>query len=532
VIAIAVELLTGVYRAASRQSRDAPEWPPHPDRLFMALVAGHHESPSDKAEAAEERAALQWLEMSAPPSIAASARHDRVAANCFVPTNDDEVSAKLAKIPALKQDGVEKQLRVLPGHRGKKARRFPAVIPVSTRVHFVWAETPDDRVRRGLALLCAKLTRLGHSASLVRAWIAEAPPACVIEPCERGGDLRLRVPTSGRLALLEQHYSLAPSVLPAPGPSRGYRVIVRAPQPVRGNLAGHMIVLRRLGGTRVGLESTLSVCDVLRKAILQRCPQQPPPEWISGHSVDGSPSRNPHLAVIPLPMVDSAHADGHLLGLGVLVPGSVTPRERRMTLEAALTANERELGLRLWDGDWFEWSVEPLAGAGVPQALAPSTWSGPARGSLVWASVTPVVLDRHAKDERGVAATIAESCMRVGLPAPRAVGLSRACVFRGGLPANRFPALRRSDGSTRRHIHALIEFEAPVVGPVVIGAGRFAGYGLLRPVRSAAQEEDRSSSSASVMSGLHGEWGGASEARNDRHRAEPEIEPEGQEGEG
>jgi CRISPR-associated protein Csb2 len=503
-IGVAVELLTGVYRAAARESRESAEWPPHPDRLFMAMLAGHHEAPGCASDATAERAALMWIEQSEPPGIAASARRDRSTGTCYVPTNDDEVSTKLSKIEGLKQEGLDRQLRVLPELRGKKARRFPAAVPLDAVVHFVWRAPADEEVRRGLSLLCAKLTRLGHSASLVRAWVEEAPPACVIEPCDRGGELRLRVPTAGRLALLEHLHKVAPESLPNAAPSRGYRVVEQRESGTRSVLAGHLIVLRRVGGTRVGLQSAAAIGEVLRQTIMQRCPVQPPPEWISGHASDGSPSRNPHIAIIPLPMVDAPHADGHLLGLGVLVPETVPARERRAVLEAALTPREGESALRLWNGDWFEWAVEPVVGIGNAKALTASTWAGPERGSSVWASVTPVVLDRHPKNEQGIAATIADSCLRVGLPMPKAIGLSRSCTFRGGLPAHRFPPLRRSDGSSRRHIHVLIEFGSPVTGPVVIGAGRFGGYGLLKPLVESRDIDDGARNRATVLAGLQG----------------------------
>jgi CRISPR-associated protein Csb2 len=58
-LAIEVECLTGVSVAATPQRREEPEWPPHPDRLFQALVAawGRNE---DRRE--DERAALEWFE--------------------------------------------------------------------------------------------------------------------------------------------------------------------------------------------------------------------------------------------------------------------------------------------------------------------------------------------------------------------------------------------------------------------------------------------------------------------------------------
>lgn len=52
-----------------------------------------------------------------------------------------------------------------------------------------------------------------------------------------------------------------------------------------------------------------------------------------------------------------------------------------------------------------------------------------------------------------------------------------------GVPlAFEFPRLTRKDGSERRHAHAILVFNEPVRGPVLIGAGRYRGYGVCRPL--------------------------------------------------
>ena len=55
--ALAVEFLTGRYVATAFNDRERAEWPPHPARVFSALVATHFEEPEPPA-----RAALEWLE--------------------------------------------------------------------------------------------------------------------------------------------------------------------------------------------------------------------------------------------------------------------------------------------------------------------------------------------------------------------------------------------------------------------------------------------------------------------------------------
>ncbi len=68
--------------------------------------------------------------------------------------------------------------------------------------------------------------------------------------------------------------------------------------------------------------------------------------------------------------------------------------------------------------------------------------------------------------------------LRIGRPAQR-----RASQLHfAPAPAHAFPRLRRKDGSERRHSHAILIFDEPVRGPILIGAGRYRGYGLCRPL--------------------------------------------------
>ena len=57
-IALGVELLMRRAVITRWDNRAETEWPPHPDRLFMALVAAW----GDTGENLEHRKALEWLE--------------------------------------------------------------------------------------------------------------------------------------------------------------------------------------------------------------------------------------------------------------------------------------------------------------------------------------------------------------------------------------------------------------------------------------------------------------------------------------
>ena len=85
-LVLRIVYLTGRAVATEYNDRDEPEWPPHPARLFSALVAEHAEAP-DPAE----REALLWLEKAAPPSIAATPASVRRTVTHYVPVNDAQV---------------------------------------------------------------------------------------------------------------------------------------------------------------------------------------------------------------------------------------------------------------------------------------------------------------------------------------------------------------------------------------------------------------------------------------------------------
>jgi CRISPR-associated protein Csb2 len=103
-------------------------------------------------------------------------------------------------------------------------------------------------------------------------------------------------------------------------------------------------------------------------------------------------------------------------------------------------------------------------------------------------------LDRHLKEEgerrqQEIAAQIATACRNVGLPEPEAVVAGKHSAFEGvpsAYPSARSPDWMRwrlpSSLANRQLTHVVIHFNAPVDGPVILGAGRFLGMGLCRPL--------------------------------------------------
>ena len=198
--AIAIRYLNGwAMAAADGAKKEHAEWPPHPDRVFMALAAAWFETGEDAAEGA----ALRWLEDQGPPAIAASDADRREVSISFVPVNDARTSKKApdsSDLGKLKEKG----LALLPEFRSRQPRSFPVAIPHDSIVHFIWTESLPSQHKAAMESLLSNVTHVGHSASLVQAWIADHVPDPRWLPTNGLARHRLRVPHSGRLENLKQ----------------------------------------------------------------------------------------------------------------------------------------------------------------------------------------------------------------------------------------------------------------------------------------------------------------------------------------
>jgi CRISPR-associated protein Csb2 len=263
------------------------------------------------------------------------------------------------------------------------------------------------------------------------------------------------------------------------------------PQPeiVGSRFDSDLIVLRQSAGRRFGLSSTLLLTKVLRDTLMSHCSRQPPPEWLSGHRADGRPGEREygHLAVFPLPHVGRLHADGHLLGLAISIPRDVSRNELYSCLgDLFFDENQWPKRIKLTLGRLGECVLEIDEGSSPRVALNPATWLKPSR---TWATVTPLALDRHPKprdSEAAIAEIVNRSCLRVGLPSPQTIIPETVSRFVGAPTSREMPRItRKNDGSPVCQTHAKITFPCEVQGPVLLGTGRYRGYGLCRPINPA-----------------------------------------------
>lgn len=505
--ALGIRYLNGWAMATHPADRDRAEWPPHPDRVFMALAAAHFETDGD----ADERNALEWLQSLPAPALVANENYSlREIVTSYVPVNDTEISRskndtqaalnkRLSKISAVSTLAAARGagLALLPENRSRQPRQFPVAIPFHDedmeaetsmpRVYLIWNDDLPVKRQRPLTNLCAKVTSIGHSASFVQMWIEPEPPPANLVPVDGVAVRhRLRIPGDARLAHLESRYmaGLRPvaSLWQGYGPPKASPDGTPPPESVFDN---NLLIFRRDAGPRLGLESTLQLTAALRDTVMSHCTTQPPPEWVSGHKVDGSRSERPHLAFIPLPHVGSEHADGHLLGVAIAIPRRISGDEQRCLgklLFDEATGQPREIDLRM--GRLGAWKVMLDEGDDSRVSLQSETWTAGREGATRWATVTPIVFDRHPKRPGDAEDIIATSCERIGLPRPSDVIPVPVSMFIGVPHARRFPLVQRKNGVSFHHAHAILTFDQPVIGPVMLGAGRFRGYGLCRPLRA------------------------------------------------
>jgi CRISPR-associated protein Csb2 len=530
VLVLGIRYLNGFAAATEPDARDRPEWPPHPARVFMALAAAHFHTGADPGE----RRALEWLESLPAPLLRAPAASPRAVVTHYVPVNDkpgDRTKPPTAIIQSVPQLA-----------RDRQPRTFVRTWLEEETVHFIWPEAvAEEPVAEVLQALCDKVTRIGHSMSLVQMWVVrpeEAGEPNWISDDERA-EIHLRVPVPGLLADLEARYNGAavdayaalviaaedgdvktrraarkrlkeafggeppPQLRPQVPFYQGYTR--PAGRERRKEAAGtvfspHLIVfsLEREDGPYQALDLRLvaTVAARWREALVSQCDDMPERvrEVVSGHGRDGAPFQGPHLAFLPLAFVAHRHADGHLLGIAITLPQALAPEDRRHVLRVLARVGQLRLG------PLGVWRLERETSARPPWNLQSEAWTAHPGGATHWSTVTPVAFDRHPKArdrgeyQREAAEMIAAACVAVELPRPREIIVTPVSVHLGVPPAHVFPRLARKDGSERRHAHAILVFDEPVVGPVLIGAGRYRGYGAARPLWDQTAQLTRSTS--------------------------------------
>lgn len=559
-LAIEVELLTGRYAATAYNDRGRAEWPPHPARFFSALVAALYDH-NDVDQA--ERDALLWLERQDAPSLRVDPEPRvgrREVKDVYVPVNDvslgedtdsfetsaqraigkatEMVTKAEAKLNAErsmsaiigdKVDKAEKALKkanhelsrrrdahvkgppatdfaaaiaLMPERRTRQVRTFPVVLPETPTFAFLWPNAEPSPYHAALERLCSRVTRLGHSSSLVRCTLA---PRDNLQPTlvpSDDGEIVLRVVGPGQLDRLDQsynHHQGEKSRVLAARPQR-YRAPSTSalPAPMHASVfSSDWILFERVRGSRPVGSRASDLARALRGALIEVHGNQVLPATLSGHA-DKGPTEQPHLAFVPLPFVGHEHADGALMGCALVMPHGLPKHDRELLLRLVAKwekARGDELGNLTLAGGTLPPYVVRRVEVSAKTTLDPRRWC---RASKRFITTTAIALDRNPgnlrsnlegtahKAAREAQRIIGDACERVVGVRPSSVEVSLAPLLPGAQHVRHFLPWPGRPGLTPRvRVHADIRFETPVIGPLLLGAGRYFGLGLCLPVEEA-----------------------------------------------
>lgn len=474
-LCITVRWLDGRYHGLL--NRDGPpEWPPSPFRLFQALVSGvarHGELESEIGNS------LFWLESLEPPLIVAPRAISGQIVRRFVPNNDGDTEP-------------DRQRRLT----GKTSR--PTILSGLPEVHYVWSHDGAQEAK-GVVQAARRLSCLGWGIDMAYGdgRILEEVQVRQLngvrwfpKPGIMREDGLLRVPKGGSLRDLKSAHRSALNRIEHGKPLHTVekphafdRVYYSsAERPIGRPYAVFALRDSRDDFYRYPHAKLIHIAAMTRSVSIGAMKIFPPmdiagtDDWVksfvAGHRSEGE-KEHEQLSYVPLPSIGHEHSDAII-------------RRVMITAPFGCEAELRHLAGQL-DGEYLrpeDGSEKPVLDRLLHSDGVTRQYVG---ASKVWASVTPVILPGH--DDRKPEKTI-----KLIDRALAQSGIEQGCRYTWtSLPNfNNCLAASKYDGNGRRTgyfrpdhlngltaVHVRLTFEHPVAGPLIIGAGRHCGLGLL-----------------------------------------------------
>lgn len=513
-----------------------PEWPPSPFRLFQALVAGVArrgelvvgDDVLSNTSFTPIGQALAWLQRHTsehPPIIIAPKSKLGQAIIRFVPNNDGDKKS-------------DRQERLTAKHT--QPTLFLLEPDQKPEVHYVWdASGKDDCPIADIERAARSLTTLGWGIDMAfaDARLADEPELQKLKgirwyPKKQDWPFRdtLRVPTynaelsectlcdlrhchSTFLNRIEHGKPLKtvdkPKVFervlytsverPVERPYVLFKLLddnfdtTRYPQPLLAHIAA---VVRHAAIDCMGGESGSNAPSWI--------PAAERGDWVSRFvrgKVEQGCKNHQQVSYVPLPSIGHEHADAMIRNVMLIAPiGCEQELEHVAERLDGVTLEFKDAG------EACDTGMPPHIA--LPRSL--QQFTAP-RGkfidkhylgrSRVWQSVTPVILDEHAKRLNRVNEStgkvekawnhdelICKALRRAGLETPcsfswQAHPYYKNCVSAYRYDRNKRPNFvppKRLDGKTA--VHLRLTFEHDVPGPLALGAGRHCGFGLMAAV--------------------------------------------------
>ena len=361
-----------------------------------------------------------------------------------------------------------------PWDKGARQARLHNSICDPGPVAWSW-HTDEAEWLTELEGIAREITYIGSSRGpvLVRVFVTNEPLGDKTLVPHDDGRYRIRGLYPGRLDELEAAFQRGER--PRPTQTIGYaRISDKQLVPIW----GPMIPLRRRSGQSLHLAYSVPITEAVRQAITRRLGDGAP-SVLTGHTADKAVLRDGHLAIVPLPRIGDRYAEGDVLGVGLLPPRSIS--------DADYSALIQGLGRWLGSGGHVDignirWTME-VAHDDHRRSLQETRLNGNAD---TWASVTPVVFDRHPRRNLTLSHVVADMCRDVGLPAPVNVETAPVGNWQGSADSRRHAFGKREYLGKNYVAHVRITWPRKVPGPMVLGRGRYFGLGMMLPCGVAA----------------------------------------------
>ncbi|CAM5296199.1 hypothetical protein GCM10010329_82070 [Streptomyces spiroverticillatus] len=478
-----VRLLESFYEA-STLDRSRAEWPPHPYRVFCALV-----SVADPDDPLHD-AALQWLEQQPAPvvRVPAQSAEGQVPRCAWVPTNGVAAQPSHTLLPGRTAGGQTRVWRERALARPVMVFEWPTVPPagVAAVLESLARAVPYLGRATGQALLHTSVESAGEGGEEGGPWQVWEPAGADVV----AGVQSLRAPYPGLLERLrwahaEGQYAFQ-QARPHPYVLRGAQA-VQEPGVVEGRFAD-LVTFAFAPGVSLDAHLTMKVTGALRGRVCDLLAA-------AGHDVEAMVAMHGHkergdergvCAFLGLPFVGRRYADGRLRGVGVALPRDLDPVVRRAVLASLLRTDGGLSTLQVPALDWpldLVYVGEGATPTDTVAAVRPQRWTRPSRQ---WATALPMVLDHFPKrNGREIEESVAVSCRMAGLPEPRDIEVLRTGAFVPGAPSLSPGAVRRyEDDPPLPARHVRLHFAEAVAGPVIVGSKRNYGLGLCLPTNT------------------------------------------------
>jgi CRISPR-associated protein Csb2 len=482
-LCLTVRFLQPYYHG--RTDGGEPEWPPSPLRVFQALVAAAATRWRETQFHECAAPSLHWLERQHAPSVVACVGQPAsVKYRLYVP---DNVADKVAKSWA---GGREASIADYRTEKDVRPTRLHG-----EAVHYVFPLSDDGCPHLDVLRTAARsITHLGWGVDMVAgnaSIISEEEVAKLpgqrwrsVEETSAGG---CRVPIEGTLQdLIDKHNAflsrLGPDGFNPVPPLSAFRVVGyrRATEPSQRQFAAFSILKADASGSRPfdATRRTRDVAGMVRHAVADAARRHgwsdeqinvfvhgKTPEGDHAASGEKSPDR---FLYLPLPTVNRA-LDRVESIRRVLIAAPAHCREQAAWVRRALAGADLKnesgeiaaLATNLPASDWV-----------LRQYVAAST---------AWSTVTPVILPGHDDRDPAKAGKLLKTAFAQAGYAPELVNQTelewRRVAFRAGVDlASRYLPPKNLENKPRYHVR--VRFPQAIAGPLVVGSGRFRGFGL------------------------------------------------------